>query len=65
MGTHSELQSNYPNGTYVSFCKKQQTAEAEQQQEVIEFDEDAIEAEMAANPIDEITKKKTSSFRKS
>jgi len=23
MGTHSELQSNYPNGTYVSFCKKQ------------------------------------------
>jgi len=32
---------------------------------VIEFDEDAIEAEMAANPIDEITKKKTSSFRKS
>ena len=28
MGNHDELLANYPDGTYASFCEKQQSAEA-------------------------------------
>lgn len=28
MGNHEELLANYPDGTYSSFCKKQENAEA-------------------------------------
>jgi hypothetical protein len=33
MGKHQELLDKYPNGTYASFCAKQQSAEAEAAEE--------------------------------
>lgn len=31
MGTHDELMANYPDGTYADFCKRQASAEEQQE----------------------------------
>jgi ATP-binding cassette subfamily B (MDR/TAP) protein 1 len=43
MGTHQQLLDQYPDGTYSSFCKKQESAEAENVEE--DFCDDANDLE--------------------
>jgi len=59
MGTHHELLDQYPDGTYSGFCKKQESAEAENvEQEQFEDDGTNLDAEdldLAAKDLEALT----------